>query len=154
VPYILNKGLNVQPISITRDICIWLECQHNDEQLYNEPLFFHQFNGTKEKVLSFTTLYGEGLFDTCGHDQLTKGKSYLIYGMWFLVHLNWKLKWAFLITRCPSSVRRPPDCKLLHFRLLLQNHWANFNQTWHKSSLGEVDSKLFKWRGFAFLKGR
>jgi hypothetical protein len=21
--------------------------------------------------------------------------------------------------------------------LLLQNHWANFNQTWHKSSLGE-----------------
>jgi hypothetical protein len=28
-------------------------------------------------------------------------------------------------------------CKLLHFRLLLQNHWANFNQTWHKSSLGE-----------------
>jgi hypothetical protein len=20
-------------------------------------------------------------------------------------------------------------CKLLHFRLLLQNHWANFNQT-------------------------
>jgi hypothetical protein len=28
-------------------------------------------------------------------------------------------------------------CKLLHFRLLLQNHWTNFNQTWHKSSLGE-----------------
>jgi hypothetical protein len=27
-------------------------------------------------------------------------------------------------------------CKLLHFRLLLQNHWANFNQTWHKLSLG------------------
>jgi hypothetical protein len=26
-------------------------------------------------------------------------------------------------------------CKLLHFRLL-QNHWANFNQTWHKLSLG------------------
>jgi hypothetical protein len=28
-------------------------------------------------------------------------------------------------------------CKLLHFQLLLQNHWANFNLTWHKSSLGE-----------------
>ena len=26
-----------------------------------------------------------------------------------------------------------------HFHLLLQNHWANFNQTWHKASLGEGD---------------
>jgi hypothetical protein len=33
--------------------------------------------------------------------------------------------------------------------LLLQNHWANFNQTWHKSSLGED-----KWRGLPFSKGR
>jgi hypothetical protein len=39
---------------------------------------------------------------------------------------------------------RPSVCKLLHFRLLLQNHWANFNQTWHKSSLGGGDSKLLK----------
>jgi hypothetical protein len=53
--------------------------------------------------------------------------------MWkaFLAHLSWKLKWAILIAHCPSV------CKLLHFRLLLQNHRANFNQTWHKSSLGE-----------------
>ena len=28
--------------------------------------------------------------------------------------------------------------------LLLQNHWANFNQTWHKASLSEGDSNLFK----------
>ena len=28
--------------------------------------------------------------------------------------------------------------------LLLQNHWANFNQTWPKASLGEGDSSLFK----------
>jgi hypothetical protein len=36
-------------------------------------------------------------------------------------------------------------CKLLHFQLLLQNNWANFNQTWHKSSLGGGDlSSLFK----------
>jgi hypothetical protein len=35
------------------------------------------------------------------------------------------------------SVVRPSVRKLLHFRLLLQNHWVNFNQTWHKSSLGE-----------------
>ena len=31
-----------------------------------------------------------------------------------------------------------------HFHLLLQNHRANFNQTWHKASLGEGDSSLFK----------
>ena len=34
----------------------------------------------------------------------------------------------------------------LHFHLLFQNHWANFNQTWHKASLGEGDSSLLKWR--------
>jgi hypothetical protein len=27
---------------------------------------------------------------------------------------------------------------------LLQNHWANFNQTWHKSFLGVGDLTLFK----------
>ena len=31
-----------------------------------------------------------------------------------------------------------------HFHLLLQNHWAKFNQTWHKASLGKGDSSLFK----------
>ena len=38
--------------------------------------------------------------------------------------------------------------------LLLQNHWANFIQTWHKASLGEGDSSLFKWRPPPFSKGR
>ena len=28
--------------------------------------------------------------------------------------------------------------------LLLQNHLSYFNQTWHKASLGEGDSNLFK----------
>jgi hypothetical protein len=31
--------------------------------------------------------------------------------------------------------------------LLLQNHWANLNQTCHKSFLGEGDSSLFKRKG-------
>ena len=31
------------------------------------------------------------------------------------------------------------------FKNLLQNHWANFNQTWHKASLGDRDSSLFKF---------
>ena len=43
---------------------------------------------------------------------------------------------------CPSVCL----CKFSHFHLLLQNHWANFNQTWHKVSEGEGDSRLFKWR--------
>ena len=58
----------------------------------------------------------------------------------FLAHLSWKLKWAFLITCRPSSVC--PSVNFSHFHLLLQNHWANFNQTWHKASLGEGDSSL------------
>ena len=61
----------------------------------------------------------------------------------FLAHLSWKLKWAFLIACRPSSVC-PSVClsvNFSHFHLLLQNHWANFNQTWHKASLGEGDSK-------------
>ena len=41
-----------------------------------------------------------------------------------------------------------------HFHLLLQNHWGKFNQTWHKASLGEGDSSLFKWRAPPFSKGR
>ena len=37
--------------------------------------------------------------------------------------------------------------------LLLQNHWAHFNQTWHKVSLVEENSNLFKWRATPFFKG-
>jgi hypothetical protein len=63
----------------------------------------------------------------------------------FLPHLSWKFKWAFLIACCPASVCLS-ICKLLHFWVLLQNHYTNFNQTWHKSSLGEGDSSVFKGR--------
>ena len=38
---------------------------------------------------------------------------------------------------CPS-VRL--SVNFSHFHLLLPNHWANFNQTWHNESLGEGDS--------------
>ena len=41
--------------------------------------------------------------------------------------------------------------KLKH--LLLQNHWANFNQTWHKASLCEWDLILFKEEPFNSHKG-
>ena len=35
----------------------------------------------------------------------------------------------------------------------LQNCWANFNQTWHKSTVGEGNSSLFKWRPPSLSKG-
>ena len=40
-----------------------------------------------------------------------------------------------------------------HVYLLLQNHWANFNQNWHKVSLGEENSCFFKWNMKNFSKG-
>ena len=42
-------------------------------------------------------------------------------------------------------------CKILKI-LRLQNHWANFKQTWPKASLSEGDSSLFKWRTQPFCK--
>ena len=74
----------------------------------------------------------------------------------FLAHLSWKLKWAFLITCRLSSVFLSVrlSVNFSHFHLLLQNHWANYNQTWHKVSLGCGDSSLFKWRAKPFPKGR
>jgi hypothetical protein len=38
--------------------------------------------------------------------------------------------------------------------LLLQNYWANFNNTWHKSSLGVGDLSLLKQMGLPLSKGR
>ena len=38
--------------------------------------------------------------------------------------------------------------------LLVLNHLANITQTWHKASLGEGESSLFKWRAPPFSKGR
>ena len=35
--------------------------------------------------------------------------------------------------------------------LLLQNHTAYYNQTWHKTSLGKGDSVLYKWRTIPFF---
>ena len=43
-----------------------------------------------------------------------------------------------------SVVRRPSSVNFLHFHLLLENAWLDFNQTWQESSLGVGDSKLSK----------
>ena len=54
---------------------------------------------------------------------------------YLLANLSWRLKWAFLITICLLSVVVVVVVFIIiHFSyfllLLLQNHWANFNQTW------------------------
>ena len=60
-------------------------------------------------------------------------------GMRFLVHLSRRLKCTIVITRCPSSVvrrpsvRRPSVVNFSHFRLLLWNHWTEFNETWQEA---------------------
>ena len=73
----------------------------------------------------------------------------------FLAHLSQWLKWAFLIKICPLSVIVVVVVlNFSHFHLLLRNHWANFNQTWHKAYLGKGDSILIEWRPWPFSKGR
>ena len=74
----------------------------------------------------------------------------------FLAHLNRRLKWALLIKICPLSVVVVVGVVLnfSHFHLLLQNHSTNINQTWHKASVSERDSSLFKWRALPFSNGR
>ena len=78
----------------------------------------------------------------------------------FLAHLSRRLEWAIAVRFRPSSVVRRPSCvvrrassvvrrpssvNFLHFHLLLENAWLDFNQTWQESSLGVGDSKLFKY---------
>ena len=48
-----------------------------------------------------------------------------------------KLFWWPVVRRLSVRPSVCPSVKLSYFRLHLKNHWANFNQTWHKSSLSE-----------------
>jgi hypothetical protein len=45
--------------------------------------------------------------------------------------------WSIAFTWRPSSSSCVVIRKLLHFNLLLQNHWANWNQTWYECSLDD-----------------
>ena len=55
-----------------------------------------------------------------------------------------KARWAIAIAFRPSSVVRRASCvNFLHFHLLLQNRWADFNQTWWGSSFGGRDPNFF-----------
>ena len=94
-------------------------------------------------------------FVTCKH---TRIEVYLTALSLFSSPAELKALVSFLIAFRSSSVRLSvsvrPSVNFSYFRLLLKNHYANFNQTWHKASLGEGDSSLFKWRAPPFSKGR
>ena len=78
---------------------------------------------------------------------LQKNVHFLKQHVIFLAHLSRRLKWAFLIKICPLSVVVVVVVVVVavvvfvvvvnfsHFHLLLQNHWANFNQIWHNAPL-------------------
>ena len=102
---------------------------------------------------------------------------------WELIKINWQLlKILFsrttgpILTKFDNSILRRSEFKFVHIKghvlsprgdnyeiskihwlnlkNLLKIHWANFNQTWHKTSLGEVISGFFfKWRTMPFSKG-
>ena len=73
--------------------------------------------------------------------------------------LTWKAfrslepKWALLIDTWPLSNVVVVVVNISHFCCLLQNHYANFIQTWHKASLGDGNLSLLKWRTKFFFQG-
>ena len=58
-------------------------------------------------------------------------------------YLSWRLKWFFLIGQLSVFLAVLVVIVFIfsHYHILILNHWANFNETWHKASLSKVDSK-------------
>ena len=64
------------------------------------------------------------------------------------------IKWTILIEMCPISVVVViVVVNFSHFHLHFQNHWTNFNQTWHKASLDEGDSSFLNKVPRSFRRG-
>jgi hypothetical protein len=66
---------------------------------------------------------------------------------WFLAHLSFTLA-EFLIVPRPSLF-----VTFSHFLILLQRHEENFNQTWHKSSLGGGDPNFVEMKRIPLYQG-
>ena len=76
---------------------------------------------------------------------LCREYHYLLF-FWFWVifsspDLKAQVSFSYGLLSVCLSVHLPVNFPLFH---LLQNHWANFNQTWHKASFGGGNSSLFK----------
>ena len=62
-----------------------------------------------------------------------------------LAHLSWKLKWAFLIARCPSSV-------LLSVRLLQTLTFSSSSPEPLRQFQSNLAQSILGWRGFTFVQ--
>ena len=77
---------------------------------------------------------------------------YYLHAVWFLFFLlifnssELKDQMSFICSSLSLC------CLLTYFPL--QNHWVNFNQTWHKASLGKSDSNLLKWKATLLITVR
>jgi hypothetical protein len=84
-------------------------------------------NYSKAKLMLRKKKFQESLLEkTDGQldniDRMVKTFFFNYYYL-FLVHLDQRSRWTIAITWRPSSV------KFSHFKLLLRNHWADWNQT-------------------------
>ena len=77
-------------------------------------------------------------------DSLGRPMEKLNVSKMFLAPLSWRLKVSYC-RPSPSIVRCLLSVNFLHFHLLEENAWSDFNETWQESSLGMGHSKLFKW---------
>ena len=84
----------------------------------------------------------------------------LICMCFFVAHLRWKFKWAFLIACCPSSVclsLRPSDplswCKLFTFSSSSPEPLGQFQPNLAQSILGGRGFKFFKMKCHTLSKG-
>ena len=90
--------------------------------------------------------------------------EFIVYKQ-FLTHLSLRLKSAFLIKICPLSVVVIVIVVVVvvvvgvvvnsHiFIIFFRTTGLISGLTWHKTSLGEGGSSLYKWRAPTFSKGR
>lgn len=117
-------------VVILHNFCIWLRTT-----LMSSDITFH-YDCAEKEVLKIIVLqqYSYCLF--------------LAVTEQLLAHLSWKHKLAFLNKICLLSVGIGIVVNFSRFHhFLLQNPWADFNQTWHKALLGEGVSSLFKKEG-------
>ena len=74
-----------------------------------------------------------------------------------LAHLSWsssELFWSPVVRRLSVCLSVRLSVTVSYCGLLLKNHWANLNQTWHKASLGERRGfKFVQMKGSTFSKG-
>ena len=122
----------------------------------------------RERVLSVNTKFHPhqvSHMESCCKNIMWCDVKYLPFSL-CIIALTLIILWAFMKcylllcywAECSSElfwspvvrlwVRRPSACPSLrkrsHFHFLPQNQLDNFNPTWHKSSLGDVNSCLFK----------